>query len=106
MTGFRCAQPILRAATRLRPSRISERICSTVAFPVCLPRPLMSAIASSISRCRRWARDNSRDRAAMPGDDDGLAALDLVEQFGEVGFGLGHLNFSGQYGVSISPFDW
>ena len=38
--------------------------------------------------------DNSRDSAAMPGDDDGLTALDFIEQLRKVGFGLGGLNFA------------
>ena len=36
----------------------------------------------------------SRDRPAMPGDDDGLSALDLVEQFGKPGFRLQRLEFA------------
>jgi len=37
--------------------------------------------------------DDTGDRAAMPGDDDGLAALDLVEQPGKVRFDFGRFNF-------------
>ena len=38
--------------------------------------------------------DDAGDRPAMPGDDDGLAALDLVEQLGKVGLCFGRLNFA------------
>ena len=42
----------------------------------------------------RWASGMIRDRAAVAGDDDGLAALDLVEKLGEAGFCLQGLNFT------------
>ena len=38
--------------------------------------------------------DDASDRPAMPGDDDGLAPLDLVEQLGKVGLCFGRLNFA------------
>ncbi len=38
--------------------------------------------------------DDASDRPAMSGDDDGLAALDLVEQLGKVGLCFGRLNFA------------
>ena len=48
---------------------------------------------------------DARDRPAMPGDDDGLAPLDLVEQLGEVGLCFGRLNFARHAGSdwSIRP---
>jgi hypothetical protein len=39
-------------------------------------------------------RDDSRDGLPVPGDDDGLTALDFVEEPGKMGFGLGCLNFA------------
>jgi hypothetical protein len=38
--------------------------------------------------------DDASDHTAMPGNDDGLAALDLVEQLGKVGLCFGRLNFA------------
>jgi hypothetical protein len=36
----------------------------------------------------------ARDGAAVVGDDDGLAALDVIEELGQMGFGLGDLDFT------------
>jgi hypothetical protein len=38
--------------------------------------------------------DDPGDGLSMPGDDDGLAALHLIEEPGKMGFGFGGLNFS------------
>jgi hypothetical protein len=54
----------------------------TLASPVDL---LLSAIRLGDDPC---------DSPAMPGDDDRLAAFDLVEQPGEVGFAVRGLNFA------------
>jgi hypothetical protein len=41
----------------------------------------------------------------MPGDDDGLAALDLIEQSGKMRLGFGGLDFS-RHRLSTSRCDW
>ena len=46
--------------------------------------------------------NNSRYGPAVPGDDDRLAALDLVEQPRKMGFGFGGLNFAGHDSIDWS----
>ena len=48
--------------------------------------------------------NHSRDRPAVARHDNCFAALDLVEQPGKVGFGLGGPNFTCR-GLSIGLFD-
>ncbi len=50
--------------------------------------------------------DDASDYPAMPGDDDGLAALDLVEQLGKVGLCFGRLNFARHAAFPIGRIDW
>jgi hypothetical protein len=41
-----------------------------------------------------WFRHNPGNPTATPGKDDGFPTLDVIEQAGEMGFGLRGLNFA------------
>ena len=73
--------------------------------PVCFPSSLRSSIALSISSCRTRAGDDSRDGVPMPGDDDGLATLHLIEEPGKMCLGFGGLNFARHHRALISRLD-
>jgi hypothetical protein len=47
-------------------------------------------------------RHNARDGAAVPGNDEGCAALDVIEELGKVSFGFRSLDSSHK---STSCFD-
>jgi hypothetical protein len=50
-------------------------------------------------------RHQPRDGTAVAGYHDGLATLDLIEQLGQVGLGLGRRYFSHEL-ARIGRFDW
>jgi len=47
--------------------------------------------------------DEPCDRAAMPRDDDGLPAFDVIEELRQMRLGLGGLNFTHE---SVFHIDW
>jgi hypothetical protein len=71
-----------------------ETISSSVMRGIVLRNFSMSAIARSTSAWRTSASGTWGDRLAVLGDDERLAALDVVDPASQMGLGFGRLDFT------------
>jgi hypothetical protein len=76
------------------PSRVDQLSDSEVAKCYSCPRGLDGGndIRGPMSLGTRW--DELRDRMAVPGDGDGFARLDVLEELSQVCFGFVRSDFS------------
>lgn len=51
-------------------------------------------------------RHKTRDGTAMPGDDNGFAALDLAQELGQVSLRIGGSYFTHRKPLSVGQSDW